>query len=406
MKFFKSLCLAASLLLGPICAVPASATTVDVNAFAPVTPGVTLSVTAVSARTELGYVGNNSTIVLHNTGAADATVKFGDATVTAVLTSFPIPAGAWVTLNAKANTYIAYRTASSTTTLVMFTGNGDHPEISGQAVTQGPAAPVKETLQSAAVASGNGTDFDVTGQASIALTDNCAGCSGGTAVEFKVSQDNTNFTYIQCLREGTQTKATSTTLSGVTEWRCILAGLYTKFRASISPYSAGTVTVTATASPLSGASFSVETNLFDGNGNALTSASVAGANNLKVDVGSVAGSAACSPDQGAGLVGSCTPRVKPTTDDPCFGSPKLFANFSSTSSGGSIITATSAKKAYICGIVILASVASNVSIIEGTGSSVCTGGTPSGDFLNTGVTAANGAAFAANGGVSFGSGIS
>ena len=92
--------------------------------------------------------------------------------------------------------------------------------------------------------------------------------------------------------------------------------------------------------------------------------------------------------------------------DPCQFQLKSFADFESTSSGGSIITAASSKKAYICGLTIVTSTAANVSLIEGTGSSVCTGGTPAGVFLNTGTTAANGAAFAANGGVARGDGSS
>lgn len=88
--------------------------------------------------------------------------------------------------------------------------------------------------------------------------------------------------------------------------------------------------------------------------------------------------------------------------DPCFASAKLQADFESGSSGGSIITAASAKKSYVCSVSVITSTAANVSLIEGTGSSVCTGGTPAGDFLNTGVTAANGASFAANGGINAG----
>jgi hypothetical protein len=94
-----------------------------------------------------------------------------------------------------------------------------------------------------------------------------------------------------------------------------------------------------------------------------------------------------------------------TGADPCFASTKSIANFESTTSGGSIITAASAKKAYICSISIITSTAANVSLIEGTGSSVCTGGSTGGVFLNTGVTAANGAAFAANGGIQTGVGM-
>ena len=90
--------------------------------------------------------------------------------------------------------------------------------------------------------------------------------------------------------------------------------------------------------------------------------------------------------------------------DPCLGSVKSQGDFGSTTSGGSIITAVSAKKAYICSIAIVTSAAANVSLVEGTGSSVCTSGVTAGVFLNTGTTAANGAAFSANGGLSQGGG--
>jgi len=88
-----------------------------------------------------------------------------------------------------------------------------------------------------------------------------------------------------------------------------------------------------------------------------------------------------------------------TAADPCQFQAKSIADFESTTSGGSIITAASGKKAYICSLAIITSAAANVSLIEGTGSSVCTGGTTAGVYLNTGVTAANGAGFAANGGI-------
>ena len=98
--------------------------------------------------------------------------------------------------------------------------------------------------------------------------------------------------------------------------------------------------------------------------------------------------------------------VTPTaTADPCSsGAAKLTASFSSSSSGGSIVTAVTAKKIYVCQASVVTSTAASVSFIEGTGSSVCTSGTPAGDWLNTGVTAANGAPFGANGGISAGGG--
>jgi hypothetical protein len=93
-----------------------------------------------------------------------------------------------------------------------------------------------------------------------------------------------------------------------------------------------------------------------------------------------------------------------TVADPCTFRKKLTANFSSSTSGGSIITASPSNKTYLCAITVVASATASVSIIEGTGASVCTGGTTAGVWGNTGVTAANGLPLAANGGVAIGSG--
>lgn len=90
--------------------------------------------------------------------------------------------------------------------------------------------------------------------------------------------------------------------------------------------------------------------------------------------------------------------------DPCLGSEKLTADFESTSSGGSIITGVAGKKIYLCAISLGNSTAANVSLIEGTGSSVCTSGTPAGVYLNPGVTAANGYSFGATSGIQTGDG--
>jgi hypothetical protein len=93
-----------------------------------------------------------------------------------------------------------------------------------------------------------------------------------------------------------------------------------------------------------------------------------------------------------------------TTGDPCTFQAKSIGHFSSSTSGGSIITLASGKKAYICSISVVASAAANVSLIEGTGSSVCTGGTVAAVWGNTGTTAANGYPFAANGGLTIAGG--
>jgi hypothetical protein len=97
-----------------------------------------------------------------------------------------------------------------------------------------------------------------------------------------------------------------------------------------------------------------------------------------------------------------------TTADPCATASKLSADFSSSSSGGNLITGTSSKITYICSLVIANSKLAHVSLCEAT-STACSGGTPAAVMLNTGVTAANGATFGIastndGGGATFGDG--
>ncbi len=94
-----------------------------------------------------------------------------------------------------------------------------------------------------------------------------------------------------------------------------------------------------------------------------------------------------------------------SSNDPCSQAAKQTADFVSPVSGGQIVNAAGGGKfTYLCSISIVTSATANVSLLEGTGSSVCTGGTTAGVFLNTGVTVASGAAFAPNSGISVGAG--
>ena len=77
--------------------------------------------------------------------------------------------------------------------------------------------------------------------------------------------------------------------------------------------------------------------------------------------------------------------------DPCSYSKKATALFNITASGASFITATAADYTYICQISVTTTTQTNFSIVAGTGSSVCTGGTPYPIFGNPAETAANGA---------------
>lgn len=114
----------------------------------------------------------------------------------------------------------------------------------GGLITAPPA--ISGTLQSAAVANGNGTTLATVSQTAVALTVNCATCSGGTTVNFEGTQDGTNFAAIFATISGTTTTTTSSAASGINIWNVPVAGL-SAIRARISGYSAGTVTVTGTA---------------------------------------------------------------------------------------------------------------------------------------------------------------
>jgi hypothetical protein len=89
-----------------------------------------------------------------------------------------------------------------------------------------------------------------------------------------------------------------------------------------------------------------------------------------------------------------------TAADPCYGAVKVVALINLTASAR-IVTGTSAKKTYICSVQLVAGAATNVAIIEGSGSTC--GTSPLGLF--GGATAATGWNLAANGGIAFGSGI-
>jgi hypothetical protein len=114
---------------------------------------------------------------------------------------------------------------------------------------QGQSVPVTVTLQSAAVANGNGTTLNTNGMSDAMLTVNCATCSGGTLINFEGSEDATNFAAINAVQIGTSTIATTTAAAGVTVWEMPVAG-FQVIRARVSAYSAGTVTITGHTSPV------------------------------------------------------------------------------------------------------------------------------------------------------------
>lgn len=110
---------------------------------------------------------------------------------------------------------------------------------------------VSTTLQNAATATGNGTSASVGGFSAGMITVNCSvACSGGTTINFEGSQDSSNYSAVLGQQAGTNTIAATVLNQGTTPtvWEVNLAG-FQSFRARISGYSAGTITVTMTAVP-------------------------------------------------------------------------------------------------------------------------------------------------------------
>jgi hypothetical protein len=85
------------------------------------------------------------------------------------------------------------------------------------------------------------------------------------------------------------------------------------------------------------------------------------------------------------------------------GSPKLFASINQTGNA-QIVAGTGSEKIYVCSIHVVAAVATDVAVVEGTGTVCVTSTTGVSGF--GGATAATGWNFAANGGIVLGNGDS
>lgn len=121
--------------------------------------------------------------------------------------------------------------------------------IKPPALPSNPLPFLTGTLQNAATASGNGATLNVSGTADAVITVNCSvACTGGTMVNFEATQDGTNWSAVNAIKAGTNIVSTYVLNQNTTptNWEFPIAG-YAAIRARISGYSAGTVTVTATA---------------------------------------------------------------------------------------------------------------------------------------------------------------
>ncbi len=95
--------------------------------------------------------------------------------------------------------------------------------------------------------------------------------------------------------------------------------------------------------------------------------------------------------------------VNATAGDPCMFAGKKTASFSTGTSGTQLIAGTGSTNTYICSLAVIASAAANFSLVVGSGSSVCTSGTPLAIYGGT-TTASAGMSLAANGGLTAGNG--
>jgi len=229
---------------------------------------------------------------------------------------------------------------------------------SGQpVVTQAASTPVTGTLQSAATSSTNGSTLSTAGMSAATLTVNCASCSGGTQVNFQGTQDGTNYSAINAVQLGTTTIASSTQTAGITLWEMPVAN-FSAIRATISGYSAGTVTVTGTTSPVP--------------------------YNPKVTA--------------ANIVSNTTINI-----DPCAANAGTPGEFDiNTATTTRIVAGTGGKKTYFCTFQIgTLSASENVEFVEGANAGSCASPTAA---LYGGTSSGHGWTWQAGGGLAVGSG--
>lgn len=101
--------------------------------------------------------------------------------------------------------------------------------------------PTTTTMQSGAVANGDGTSLAVTGYGTALLSVTASvAMSGGTTINFEASSDDTTWVSVLAQKVGTSTIGATTTSTG--DYRLDSTG-YKSVRARVSAYSAGTISV-------------------------------------------------------------------------------------------------------------------------------------------------------------------
>lgn len=203
------------------------------------------------------------------------------------------------------------------------------------------------------------------------------GTYAGVTVNFEFSDDGSNWYSDTCTRSDTALQESSEALPSNQSraWDCGVSAA-TNFRVRSSAYSSGTANIGIT---LSAAAIEPAPTVSVGN-----TPNVNVQSDATVNLDKIAGSTAVA--------------------DPCQVNAKNYANVSQTTNT-KIVSGTSAKKIYICSLHLVTATAQNVALVEGTGTA-CATTTVAVDGLGGGGTAATGWNLAANGGLTYGNGVS
>jgi len=305
-------------------------------------------------------------------------------------------------------------------------------------VAQAPAVSASVNMQSGATGVGNGTVLGVDGMAVAHLTGICTvSCTTPTIFTLEAQNDGANFGLQYGTQDGTNTIASTFTLSGTTPvYVTVPLHGVKQLRARISTYGAGTITIVGTTSAAAGNpppvvnanivnTGAVATNLQSlngttidtntGNASAGTQRFVLATNqpnlttplnvsinaNASTNLAQIAGSTVATVGAGVqkvAIVDSTGVNILATAD-PCSGSNVATFTTATTAANTpvALVTATAGQVGYICGIHIQGNTANDVvvSIVEGTGGT-CGGGTPT--ALDGNTTASNGFRVAGGGG--------
>ena len=394
------------------------------SGFTPTPAYSQLAVSATSARVALPA---GTVAIVYNTGANTAFVQLGSASVVGDSGRRCDSAGSWMAFTVGTSIYLAGIETAGPTALNISGGaglptgaggGGSNGLVAQGSTTSGQSGQLNQGAVTVGAPSGyadgktSPLSLDTAGNLRVTITGSNSPTLTGVLPAFAATP-----TFNLGTLNGAATAALQTT--GNTALTTINTTLGSPMQNSGGSVTVNAGTNTSTASLATSANqtnATQKTQIVDGSGNVIASTSNAlnvnqanaNANIANTSNGVSASSSCCSPVVGYAYVwnGSTWDRQKAQAD-PCATAAKSTADFNSATTGGSIVTAGGVGVyTYLCSVDIVnsASAAQHISLIEGTGSGVCAGGTPAGVYLNNSAAAANGANFVSGGGVSKGDG--